>query len=61
MFNQLTTKKTSFYFRIKPNEPISHEVKCNLFNFLKKRMYDFYHFFEKTKKKVYNKKYNSFF
>ena len=37
--------------KIKPNEPTSYEMNCNVYRFWKKRALEFSHFFDKKKNK----------
>lgn len=48
---ELKDKKCLFSINIKPNEPTSYEMNSNVNKFWKKRMIEFFHFFEKNKKK----------
>ena len=50
IIKELGNNKCFFWNNIKPNEPISHEIKCFLISFWKKRMLDFCNFFEKNQK-----------
>ena len=48
---ELENNKCLFIINIKPNEPTTYEMNCNVYKFWKKRALEFYHFFEKHKKK----------
>jgi hypothetical protein len=48
---ELENNKCLFIINIKPNEPTTYEMNCNVYKFWKKRALEFYHFFEKSKKK----------
>jgi hypothetical protein len=48
---ELENNKCLFTINIKPNEPTTYEMNCNVYKFWKKRALEFYHFFEKHKKK----------
>jgi hypothetical protein len=48
---ELENNKCLFTINIKPNEPTTYEMNCNVYKFWKKRTIEFYHFFEKHKKK----------
>ena len=48
---ELENNKCLFTINIKPNEPTTYEMNCNVCKFWKKRALEFYHFFEKNKKK----------
>ena len=48
---ELENNKCLFIINIKPNEPTTYEMNCNVYKFWKKRALEFYHFFEKRKKK----------
>ena len=48
---ELENIKCLFTINIKPNEPTTYEMNCNVYKFWKKRALEFYHFFEKRKKK----------
>ena len=47
VFKELANKTVFFTYIVKPNEPIGIDVNRMTFKFWKKRMYDFYKFFEK--------------
>ena len=51
---QLEGKKCLFIINIKPNEPTTYEMNCNVYKFWKKRALEFSNFFEKKKKKKEN-------
>jgi len=46
IFKELANKKCILVFIMKPNEPISHEVNCRIFNFWKKKLKEFWQHFE---------------
>ena len=48
---ELENNKCLFTINIKLNEPTTYEMNCNVYKFWKKRTIEFYHFFEKHKKK----------
>lgn len=48
---ELENNKSLFTINIKPNEPTTYEMNCNVYKFWKKRALEFYHFIEKNKKK----------
>lgn len=49
ILRELANNKTFFSFTVKPIEPATYEVNCTLFNFWKKRTYEFWNYFEKNK------------
>ena len=51
MFRELANKTVFYTFIIKPNEPVGIDANRMTFKFWKKRMLDFYKFFEKGIKK----------
>ena len=46
IFKELANKRCILVFIMKPNEPISHEVNCRIFNFWKKKLKEFWSHFE---------------
>ena len=48
VFKELANKTVFFTFIVKPNEPIGIDVNRMTLKFWKKRIYDFYKFFEKS-------------
>ena len=47
VFNELANKTVFFTFIVKPNEPVAIDANRMILQFWKKRMFDFYKFFEK--------------
>jgi len=50
VFKELANKTVFFTYIVKPNEPVGFDANRITFKFWKKRMYDFYKFFEKGAK-----------
>ena len=48
---QLENNKCLFMIKIKPNEPTSYEMNCNVYRFWKKRAIEFSNFFDNKKNK----------
>ena len=46
-FKELANKKCILLFSIQPNELITYEIKCKIFKFWKKKVKEFWSFFEK--------------
>ena len=46
-FKELANKKCMLLFNMKPNELITHNIKCKVFKYWKKKIKEFWSFFEK--------------